>query len=94
MKLCYCREDQCVNMAWTYHIDPDLDPVMTEGQGKVLDTFIEQNQCIVVCIFAFDQGLLLETVLLFLFYSFTYNRKSWSVLGRKLDKMPLLSACR
>lgn len=26
-------------MTWTYHIDPDLDPFMTEGYGKVLDMF-------------------------------------------------------
>lgn len=39
MKLCHCREDQCINTSWTYHIDPDFDPIMIEGQGEVLNAF-------------------------------------------------------
>lgn len=37
MKLCYCRDGQCINTVWTYHIEPNLDPIMSEGQGKFLD---------------------------------------------------------
>lgn len=40
MKPCHCREDQCINMAWTYHIDPDLESVMTEGQGKAFTLYL------------------------------------------------------
>lgn len=39
MKLCYCREDKCLNTAWTYNIEPDIDPFLTEGPGEVLNTF-------------------------------------------------------
>ncbi|MCI4386046.1 hypothetical protein PGIGA_G00057680 [Pangasianodon gigas] len=35
------QEDQCINMAWTYHIHPDRDPVMTEGLAENLGVFLD-----------------------------------------------------
>ncbi|TSN03399.1 hypothetical protein Baya_8535 [Bagarius yarrelli] len=28
------QDDQCLHMTWTYHIDPELDPLMTEGPAR------------------------------------------------------------
>ncbi|WP_170075971.1 hypothetical protein [Paraclostridium dentum] len=36
------QEGNCVNMAWTYHVDPDMDPILTEGQEN-LGVFLDGN---------------------------------------------------
>ncbi|XP_060744813.1 apolipoprotein M [Tachysurus vachellii] len=35
------NKDQCLNQAWTYHINPDLDPLMTEGPAENLGVFLD-----------------------------------------------------
>lgn len=46
-------------MAWTYYIDPDLDPILTEGPGKVLNAFpvyqaeSVSNLCVCICLIVF-----------------------------------------
>ncbi|KAG7321693.1 hypothetical protein KOW79_014551 [Hemibagrus wyckioides] len=35
------QNDQCLNMAWVYHINPDLDPLLTEGQDENLGVFLD-----------------------------------------------------
>ncbi|XP_060754138.1 apolipoprotein M isoform X1 [Neoarius graeffei] len=41
------QEDKCLNTAWTYNIDPDIDPFLTEGPAENLGVFLDGDwiQC-------------------------------------------------
>ncbi|KAK3531232.1 hypothetical protein QTP70_015238, partial [Hemibagrus guttatus] len=57
------QNDQCFNMAWVYHIDSDLDPLLTEGQDENLGLFLDGkwikcSSCMLVAKFHTNSGFL------------------------------------
>lgn len=82
-------------MEWTYHIDPDMDPIMTEGQGKLWKTFLVYPAELVsdfcICIY---KSFIAFKLCFYCYFLLTLSSKSRSVLGWKMDQMPLLSDCR
>ncbi|XP_053503720.1 apolipoprotein M [Ictalurus furcatus] len=55
--------DQCANMAWTYYIDPDLDPILTEGPANNIGVFLDGKwincpSCLIIFKFHPNTGFL------------------------------------